>query len=48
MKGNIYLKIYGGLDEDSPHRLIYLNENGPHRSPAAGTVWKGLRGVALW
>ena len=32
-----------GLNENDPHRLIYLNA----WSPVGGTIWKGLGGVAL-
>jgi hypothetical protein len=33
----------GGFNEHGPHRLICLNA----WSPVSGTVWEGLRGVAL-
>lgn len=33
----------GGLNENAPHRLRYLNT----QSPVGDTVWDSLRGVAL-
>jgi hypothetical protein len=32
-----------GLNEDGPHRLMYLHT----QSPNGGTLWEGLGGVAL-
>jgi hypothetical protein len=33
----------GGLNEECPHRFIWLNT----WSPVYGTIWKGLRGCGL-
>lgn len=33
----------GGLNENDPHQLIYLNAC----SPVSGTAWEGLGGVVL-
>lgn len=36
-------KNHSGLNKNDPHRFICLNT----WSPVAGTIWKGLGGVAL-
>lgn len=38
---NVY--YYGGLNESSPHRILYLNT----LSPVGVTFWEGLGGVAF-
>lgn len=37
------VRRYGGLNEDGPHRLRYLNV----WFPVDGTAWKGLNGAPL-
>lgn len=38
---NVY--YYGGLNESSPHRILYLNT----LFPVGETFWEGLGGVAF-
>ena len=45
LQGRLYpLRLYGGLNENSSHRLICLN----NCSLVGRTVWEGLGGVVLW
>lgn len=37
------IEEFGGLNETGTHRIIYLNVH----CPVTGTVWKGLRSMAL-
>jgi hypothetical protein len=39
----MYVSNFRGLDENGPHRPMYLNA----WLPVSGTVWEGLGGMAL-